>query len=440
MWHRAALLHLERQMGIPIPYWNVMAEDAHRDGSPSAGLPGPFRDDTYVHPGTGQTRPNPLRYAAPKDGCSKACAMSPAPDREPEEICRWVQRDPVFYTEGDHRRYDRERKFRMVRIFQQQVVDALKWPTFSQPQGHPGYPWANITVFNPPQPDALYPNRTDFDGLLEQPHDNWHGWIGYDMADNAYTAFDPLFWSYHACIDRIFELWLRAHPAAMFTSGFPIQPFAGPEANRILLSDPHRYLYTRIGDMARDSRAIGYDYGEPVEPDFTGEPPRTSMQPLPGAGSQRGSSGSVPPAATSANAYVVFDGISCQHDSYTIDVFLDQHDPGETDADPQNPHYVGRLTRIGMGVADDKGRCIRHGVTRVLNATAAASRLGLRPGQGSISQVVTDITRQAVVPREAYLGKKGFEGSLVWGEGWPGDASVSGGAVAAPPPSQSCCH
>ena len=60
----------------------------------------------------------------------------------------------------------------MVRIFQNQVVRALNWNVFSQPQGSPGYPWANILVFNPPQPDSLYPNREDFDGLYEQPHFN----------------------------------------------------------------------------------------------------------------------------------------------------------------------------------------------------------------------------------------------------------------------------
>src|SRR5262249_28180649 len=90
LWHRAALLHLEQQIGMPVPYWNVMAENASVDGSPDAGLPQAFRDETYIHPGSGERRPNPLRYAAPKDGRSKACAMSPAPDKEPEQICRWV--------------------------------------------------------------------------------------------------------------------------------------------------------------------------------------------------------------------------------------------------------------------------------------------------------------------------------------------------------------
>jgi tyrosinase len=44
------------------------------------------------------------------------------------------------------------------------------------------------------------------------------------MADNAYTAFDPIFWSYHSNIDRIFEEWNRAHPAAQFSSKFPLRP------------------------------------------------------------------------------------------------------------------------------------------------------------------------------------------------------------------------
>jgi hypothetical protein len=52
---------------------------------------------------------------------------------------------------------------------------------FSQPEGSPGCPWANILVFDPPR------NRQDFDGLCEQPHDNWHGWIGHakHAADGA---------------------------------------------------------------------------------------------------------------------------------------------------------------------------------------------------------------------------------------------------------------
>ena len=189
-WHRAYLVYFEAVLGMPVPYWNWMAEDADVDGSANAGIPRAFLESTYVHPVTGETRPNPLRFAAAKDGRSKACAAGAAPGVD----CRWVQRDPLFSTSGDDHRAEREKLFRLVRIFQNQVANALRWPVFSQPEGWPGYPWANILTFDPPQADLLYPHREDFDGLYEQPHDNWHGWIGADMADNAYTAFDPVFW------------------------------------------------------------------------------------------------------------------------------------------------------------------------------------------------------------------------------------------------------
>jgi len=177
-WHRAYLLYFEQLLGMAIPYWNWMAVDANVDGSPNAGIPQAFKDLTYIHPETAEERRNPLRFAAAKDGNSKACSVAATRGKLSDADCRWVQRNSLFYTSGDDRRAEREQLIRMVRIFQNQVVEALLLPVFSQPEGWPGYPWANILVFNPPQPDKLYPNRTDFDGLYEQPHDNWHGWMG----------------------------------------------------------------------------------------------------------------------------------------------------------------------------------------------------------------------------------------------------------------------
>ena len=76
LWHRAFLTAFEQRIGCPVPYWNWYAKDASVDGVSSAGLPQAFRDETYVHPRTGETRPNPLRFAAAKRGISKACASS----------------------------------------------------------------------------------------------------------------------------------------------------------------------------------------------------------------------------------------------------------------------------------------------------------------------------------------------------------------------------
>lgn len=420
-WHRAYLMYFEQLLGMAVPYWNWMANDANVDGSPNAGIPQAFLDETYIHPGTGEERPNPLRFAAAKDGRSKACSSSTVPASLSEADCRWVQRNPLFYTTGDDQRAEREKLIRMVRVFQNQVAQALQWPTFSQPQGAPGYPWANILTFDPPQPDKLYPNREDFDGLYEQPHDNWHGWIGFDMADNAYTAFDPVFWSYHANIDRMMEVWIRAHPAAQYTASFPIHPFAGATAQKIHETDPRLWIYTTIGDLARDSRGIGYDFGPPVTPDWLGDSPsdttrgQTSTQPHPLASPDWSGQSSSSGVHSNPTLSVVFSGVRCTLESYTIDAFLNQDAPLDQDVDPLNQHYIGRFSRIGMGLQDDKGRCIRYGVTRKLDATLTAAALGIIPTSNcSLSLLVRNIATGETLTPEQYRSLPGFDGRLVW--------------------------
>ena len=189
---------------FPYSLLNWTSPNATEDGHAEAGLPKAFLDKTYVHPITGEVRLNPLRYAVAKDGKSKACHMKKHPviDRD----CKYIQRDSVLYTTGDDCREAREEKYAKIGLYQRQVVNALMWPVFSAPEGRIGMPWNNIPSFNPPPPDTSYPNRCDFDGIYEQPHDNIHGWIGIDMADNAYTAFDPIFWAHHANLDRILRI------------------------------------------------------------------------------------------------------------------------------------------------------------------------------------------------------------------------------------------
>ena len=395
LWHRASLLLFERMTGVATPYWNFMSPDAPVDGRPGSGLPQPFKDLTYVHPRTGETRPNPLRFAVAQDARSKACRGGGGVDGVD---CRYVQRHLLLYTEGDDRRAERERYLAMLAGFQAQVRFASSWPRFSTPEGDPGYPWANLPDFHPPQPDGDYPHRTDFDGLLEQPHDNFHGWFGFDMADNACTGFDPLFWSLHAGIDRVFEQWKRAHPAAAFTSDFPLRPFVGPRADRIAPASPDVWRSTTIGDMARDSRALGYDFAPAAAP--------RDVSPASATAQGR--------AAEEPHLYVLFPGVRCMHDSYAIDVFLDLPDP--TPAAVHGKHFAGRVTRLGMGVEDTRGRCVRHGVTRVLHTTGAARALGLSPGDAvRVSLLVTDLSNGEPVAQSRYEQWPGFAPVVRWG-------------------------
>ncbi len=110
-WHRAYLLYFEQLLGVAIPYWNWMAEDADIDGSQDVGIPQAFAQDlTYrFNPDTAQERPNPLRFAAAKGGVSKACSSPAAKGALRDIDCRWVQRNPLFYTSGDDHRIEREK-------------------------------------------------------------------------------------------------------------------------------------------------------------------------------------------------------------------------------------------------------------------------------------------------------------------------------------------
>jgi tyrosinase len=232
------------------------------------------------------------------------------------------------------------------------------------------------------------------------------------MGDNAYTAFDPLFLSYHANIDRMLEVWIRNHPGAQFTTQTPLQPFLGAGATDVSYSSADHWRYTSIGEMAQDSRRIGYDYGEPVAKQFTGDaarkksPTAVKAKPSkPGKMAKEAGVSADPFVATRAEAkimddgpWVVFDDVRCTHDSYLIDVFINQADATPNDATSCNMHYVGRFSRIGMGLVDDKGRCVTQGVSRVLNAGPTIYSLDLRPeDKPQISLVVTHLDTGRVV-------------------------------------------
>jgi len=81
-----------------------------------------------------------------------------------------------------------------------------------------------------------------------------------------------------------------------------------------------------------------------------------------------------------------------------------------------NPNYVGRFSRIGMGLVDDKGRCITHGVHRALNAADTVAALGVSSGeQPPLSIVVTRPDSEQQLDEDEYKQLPGFEPSLFWG-------------------------
>jgi tyrosinase len=68
----------------------------------------------------------------------------------------------------------------------------------------------------------------DFSDGLEEIHNGVHGWMGGDMTNISYAAFDPIFWSHHSMIDRIWWLWQLRHGIRNIPSEFldePLPPF-----------------------------------------------------------------------------------------------------------------------------------------------------------------------------------------------------------------------
>jgi tyrosinase len=85
----------------------------------------------------------------------------------------------------------------------------------------------------------------DFSTQLEDVHGQIHGWMGGTMGLVAFAAYDPIFWSHHAMVDRIWRLWQLRHPG--------IGPSAG-DLDRAL--PPFEMTVRETLSVAR----LGYDY------------------------------------------------------------------------------------------------------------------------------------------------------------------------------------
>jgi tyrosinase len=112
----------------------------------------------------------------------------------------------------------------------------------------------------PGLPGTRLPTRTDVDELLAVPdyftfsrrledlHGAVHVYVGGDtghMSQVPLAAYDPIFWTHHAMIDRIWRMWQLRHPSPSYTADY---------LNTALPPFPLTVAQTL------DVRALGYDY------------------------------------------------------------------------------------------------------------------------------------------------------------------------------------
>lgn len=86
----------------------------------------------------------------------------------------------------------------------------------------------------------------DFSNQLQDVHDMIHGWVGGDMGTIAASAFDPIFWSHHCMIDRIWYLWQLRHGVENVPPSYLERTLAPWDL--------------KVKDVL-DTRRLGYEYG-----------------------------------------------------------------------------------------------------------------------------------------------------------------------------------
>lgn len=268
-WHRCYLRLIEELIDFPIPYWNGFATDTSEPDSEFAGIPAIFLEDTYVS-SDGLTRENPLKYAFSFDGKSKS-----------DPARRSCQRNPILEkgrpSGSGPEREAWDNHILLFKKYHDQIVAAMRQNIFSLPQYDPAQgfhaeaAWAALPGFSPDMPDDDYTIAwSTFDGQFEQAHDNFHGWVGGttgEMSDNTYTAFDPIFLSYHCNMDRLFEHYLRSNPGTRVSADFPLRPFID-RGKGVDMTNPNSWAYTSTGEILRPTAALGYVYAPPHVPTF----------------------------------------------------------------------------------------------------------------------------------------------------------------------------
>jgi tyrosinase len=188
-WHRSYLYHLELALqshdpSVTIPWWDWMGD---------AGIPQPFDGDAADNPLAG----GPI---APLGGGGQEGEIPNETSREPGAA---AEQDPRVLSPPLQERYD-----------------WLMEPT-----------------------DFL-----EFSRRLEGLHNNMHVWTGGTMGEIPTAAFDPLFFSHHAMVDRLWRIWQVANPG-----GSP--PDSLLDSSLIAGTKPS----FNVRDVL-DVQALGYDY------------------------------------------------------------------------------------------------------------------------------------------------------------------------------------
>lgn len=187
-------------------------------------------------------------------------------------------------------------------------------------------------------------------------------------------------------------------------------------------TNPDIRLNATIGEMVASSISQGYLYAPPACPDVFSIPKLTRVpdsnggNPLSVVSKASLDKAKVAPSIKVRKPIIVFHEVACVDESYEIDVFL----RGAKSRDPNpitNPDFIGRLFRLGMGIAQgrseaaNRSRCRKSTVSRVMEVEQFADRI-----EGGFYQVVKrlGVDGPREVPEDEWKAMAGFTGRLLW--------------------------
>lgn len=87
----------------------------------------------------------------------------------------------------------------------------------------------------------------DLGARLFGPHGTIHFYIGGDFASTPLAAYDPLFWSHHATVDRQWAIWQQLNPTISIPPDILNLPLPGFDG-------------IKVGDVIDYERQLGYKY------------------------------------------------------------------------------------------------------------------------------------------------------------------------------------
>jgi tyrosinase len=206
----------------------------------------------------------------------------------------------------------------------------------------------------------------DFSNQLQDIHDGVHGWAGGDMGSIGTSAFDPIFWSHHAMIDRIWYLWQLRHGVNNIPSNYLDKAlFPGYTVQQVLDVRSLGYDYASAAVAAGTDVPVGVAPpaegaaagGEPAGGGAGGAPEETKP-PVPGKkyDSDTLYVGTLDPDPYRAD--IEFYGVDHEGASYEGRVYLNNPDADENTGYSEEAGYAGSYHIFGHGgCLGDPGHC-----------------------------------------------------------------------------------